>query len=142
MKKIKIVLISLLTLSTISFLGYLGANNFPLKKSEPRVYAKQSLSAGVVEVEAVPKELSPGREMVFTLDLNNHSMDLSYDYTEMAVVVDEMGNIYKPIKWVGESGEHHVSGDLIFEKLSSKAKSVGLNIKGIDNKNIVFDWEL
>ncbi len=142
MKKTRIVLIILLALSVITFLGYSGWNYFLPKKLEPRVYSKESSTAGVVEVTAVPKELSAGREMIFTLDLNNHSMELDYDYTEMAIVVDNEGNIYRPTRWIGGSGGHHVSGDLIFEKLSGKAKSVGLNIKGIDNKNVVFDWEL
>ncbi|EKE13379.1 MAG: hypothetical protein ACD_13C00022G0020 [uncultured bacterium] len=102
----------------------------------------QVKQVGVVDMEITPKQLARGREMVFTVSLDNHSIDLNYDYTKIVVVVDDTGNIYKPVKWTGESAGHHVSGDLVFNKLSGKASSVGLNIKGIDGKNVVFNWEL
>jgi len=102
----------------------------------------QTKQVGVVDVEITPKHLARGREMVFTVSLDNHSIDLNYDYTKIVVVVDDTGNIYKPVNWKGESAGHHVSGDLVFNKLSGKASRVGLNIKGIDGKNVVFNWEL
>lgn len=102
----------------------------------------QIKQVGGVEVEVVPKQLNRGSQMIFTISLNNHSLDLNYDYTKISMVVDSDGNIYKPLNWNGGVGGHHVSGDLIFDKLSDKAVSVGLNIKGIDNQNTVFEWKL
>lgn len=142
MKKIKIFLISALIISVISYLGFIGLNKILSKKTEPKVFSSETSTAGIVEVEAVPRQLKPGQKMIFTLRLNNHSMSLDYDYTKMAAVVDDEGNIYKPVEWIGGVGGHHVSGDLIFDKLSNRARHVGLNINGIDNKNINFDWEL
>lgn len=142
-KRTKIILFSALTLT------FFGAGFFILKGSfwdrparSQVSYSKQTASAGVVEVEAIPKELTPGRKMVFTLYLNNHSIDLNYELTKLAVVVDDTGRIYKPVNWTGESGGHHLSGDLEFDKLSGKAKHIGLNLTGINNQKVVFDWEL
>ena len=142
MRKIKIFLASILIISAISYLGFLGLNKILPRKTEPKIFSSETSTAGVVEVEAIPKQLGPGQKMIFTLKLNNHSMSLDYDYTKMAIIVDDEGNIYKPIEWIGGVGGHHVSGDLIFGKLSGKAKRVGLNINGVDDKNVVFDWEL
>lgn len=97
---------------------------------------------GVVEVEVVPKELMHDKPVVFTIKLSNHSIDLGYDYTKIATLVDSEGNIYKPVSWSGGMGGHHVSGDLVFGNLSSGAESIGLNIQGIDNQNAVFEWKL
>lgn len=116
------------TLSTIS-----------VKESLPGPQTKQ---VGMVEVEVAPKQLSHGRQIVFTLRLNNHSIDLNYDFAKIAVVVDSSGNIYEPVSWSGGMGGHHVSGDLAFGKLSDKAENVGLNITGIDNQKVVFEWKL
>ena len=102
----------------------------------------QTKQVGVVEVEVTPKQLNHGREMVFTIVLDNHSIDLNYDYTKIAAVVDNEGNIYRPITWTGVGSGHHVSGDLVFDKLSKNASSVGLNIKGIDGKMVNFEWKL
>ncbi len=142
MKKVKLAIVLFSVLFIVFFLSYSGLSRFLPKKLESRVYSKESSTAGVIEVGAVPKELGPGREMIFTLNLNNHTMNLDYDYAKMAVVIDDRGNIYKPVKWISEGGGHHISGDLVFSKLSNKATHVGLNISGIDNKNVNFDWEM
>lgn len=134
MRKLRITIILLFALTVIAFLGYFG--------TKPKVFPSETLIAGVVTVEAVPKELKPGQRMIFTLKLNNHSMSLDYDYTKMAVVVDNDGNIYKPVEWTGGVGGHHISGDLVFGKLSEGARHIGLNIKGIDSKDLPFDWNI
>lgn len=104
--------------------------------------APQTKQIGVVEVEITPKELAHGKPAIFTIKLNNHSVDLGYDYIKIATLVDSEGNIYKPVSWNGDMGGHHVSGDLVFGNLSSGAESVGLNINGIDNQKAVFEWKL
>lgn len=142
MKKVKLIIILLFVLPAIIFLGYLGKTRVLPKKLTPQVYSRESSTAGVVEIEVIPKELKPGGEMIFTLNLNNHSIDLDYDYARIAIVVDNNGNIYKPIKWTGGSGGHHVSGDLVFDKLSSKVTNIGLNLIGIDNQKVMFEWKL
>ena len=102
----------------------------------------QTAKAGAVDIEAQPKRLRRGDEMIFTLTLDNHSIDLNYDYLKIAVAVDNDGTLYKPVGWTGGSSGHHVSGDLIFDTLSSKASHIGLNFTGVDDQNISFDWEL
>lgn len=132
MKKIKIALILFTVLSAITLSIFYGSKIILPKRLQPVESA---------EVMAVPKQLIPGGEMIFTLNLKNHPTITDYDHTKMALVVDGKGKIYKPIKWMGGSGEQ-VTGDLIFDKLDEGASRVGLNIKGSDNKNVNFDWEL
>ena len=121
MKKIKIALILFLVISTISILILYGVNRILPKELKPIVNLKENSAAGIT---AVP------------------TTDLDYDHTNMALVVDGEGKIYKPINWTGGSGKKQVTGDLIFDTLDGKAKHVGLNIKGVDGKNVSFDWEL
>lgn len=133
MKKIKIALVLFPVLSAIALSIFYESKRILPRKLEP-------VESAVVE--AVPKQLVPGSEMIFTLYLKNHPTDPDYNHTNMALVVDGEGKIYKPINWTGESGKTQVTGDLIFDKLDKGASRVGLNIKGVDNKNVVFDWEL
>jgi len=142
MKKIKIILVLIFILSAAFVLGYFGTLKIKRSSQDSGGYLKQSSVAGTVEVGVVPKELKAGQEMVFTVTLDNHIIDLNYDYTKIAAVVDDKGNVYKPTKWMEVEGGHHVTGDLIFNKLSGKARSIGLNINGIDSKNVVFNWDL
>ncbi len=109
-----IVLFSILILTTA-----LAVVFWP--KTEKKEYSTQTARAGVVDVEARPKKLRKGDEMIFTLTLDKHSIDLSYDYLNIAVAVDDNGVMYKPVSWTGGREGHHVSGDLIFDKLNKKA---------------------
>ena len=138
MKKIKVALILIPILFAISLSIFHATKRILPKNLGSRVYSKENSTVGVT---AVPKQLFPGREMIFTINSNNHPTDLYYDHTSMALVVDGEGNIYKPVSWTGGDGER-VTGDLIFGKLDKSATHVGLNIKGVDNKNVNFDWEL
>lgn len=133
MKKIKIALALFLVLTAVPLSIFYGLYRVLPRKLEP---------ARNAYVEAVPKQLVPGSEMIFTLNLKNHPTNPDYDHANMALAVDGEGKIYKPIKWTGEIGKNQVTGDLIFDKLDEGASRVGLNIKGADNKNINFDWEL
>jgi hypothetical protein len=102
----------------------------------------QIRTVGEIEIEVVPKSITPGKEMVFTLTLDNHIIDLDYDLVQMTVAVDQSGRIYTPVDWTGGRGGHHLTGDLVFAELSQEARQIGLNIRSINNQNVLFDWEI
>lgn len=133
--KIKILAFLILVLLAVSTV-------FFWSRTKAKEYSRQTKTAGAVTVEVAPKEIAPGGKMVFTLTLDTHSIDLNYDFLDMAVVIDNKGIIYKPESWTGGNGGHHLSGDLVFGELSKKATHIGLNLTGIDGQNVSFDWSL
>jgi len=102
----------------------------------------QSKTMGVVTVEITPISVSPGKDLKFELDLNNHSVDLSYDYTKIATLTDDRENSYQPPQWTGNSSGHHVKGELIFPALPGIPKQLTLTLNGVDNKSAIFVWPL
>lgn len=111
-------------------------------ESENEVYSTQTKSLGAVEVEITPIKLKPGQPVQFSLSLDTHSVDLSYDYTKIISAQDDQGNVYKALNWSGENSGHHLNGVLEFEPLSKEAQSIKLNVSGIDNQDTIFEWEL
>jgi len=105
-------------------------------------FAIQSKTMGAVEIEAKPVSLETGKDFVFEISINTHSVELNYDYTQIATLTDDLGNSYKPTKWTGGSSGHHVSGQLIFTPLTGNPKELTLTLSGVDNKTEDFNWQL
>lgn len=103
------------------------------------VIAKQF---GSVEVSLEPKEPLIGKEMVFEMAINTHSGDLGYDWTEIAKIKDNGGNEYKVVSWTGETGGHHLNGELVFEPLKIGAKEIVLTIMDVDGISESFVWKI
>jgi len=102
----------------------------------------QTKTMGNVEVVIIPTVSIQGKKAVLHVSLSTHSVELDYDYTEIVTLSDEQGNIYKPLKWTGGNGGHHVEGELIFEPLKEDAKKITLSIDGIDSQQALFQWNL
>ncbi len=86
-----------------------------------------------VTVDVAPKQLGTREEKnIFTVNLNTHSVELDFDFTEIMILKDDLGNSYKAIEWTGNSGWHHVSGDIIFPQINQQAKSIELQLSGIN----------
>lgn len=96
-----------------------------------------------VTVEVSPKEFVPGSPISFDISMNTHSVDLNYDLTKTATLIDDAGNIYRPLGWDGSppSG-HHRSGALTFPPLPSSAQSIKLVLSDINGADRVFEWQL
>ena len=97
---------------------------------------------GAVDIEIIPISLAANSQMIFSISLNTHSVELDYDYLEIIKIRDNLENIYKPIEWTGENSGHHLKGDLLFGELSTDATQIQLIINGIDNENATFSWEV
>jgi len=102
----------------------------------------QSKSLGAVEIEVKPVSFEREKDVVFEVSMNTHSVELNYDYTQIATLTDDLGNSYKPTKWTGGSSGHHLSGQLIFAPLTENPKELTLTLEGIDNKTESFNWQL
>lgn len=104
--------------------------------------SSQSKTMGAVEVEVKPVSIQPGKDIVFELSMNTHSVELNYDYTQIAMLADDSGNTYKPATWTGGNSGHHLSGQLIFTPLNGDPKQLTLTLEGVDNETEDFSWQL
>lgn len=96
-----------------------------------------------VTVDVTPKQLGLEEENnIFSISLNTHSVELEFDFTEIMVLKDNLGNSYSALEWTGNSGWHHVSGDIIFPRIDESATSVELQINNINGVERVFNWSL
>lgn len=102
----------------------------------------QTKTMGAVEVEVKPVSVASGKEVIFEVSMNTHSVELNYDYTKIAALTDDRSNSYKPIKWVGGNSGHHLEGELYFDALPQNPKELTFTLKGIDNKVESFSWQL
>ena len=78
----------------------------------------------------------------FNIILDTHSVELDQDLLEVATLVDEKGNIYKPLVWDGSApGGHHREGVLIFPAINPLPSYVKLILKDIDGiPERTFEW--
>lgn len=105
-------------------------------------YQAQTKSFGAVDVEVIPEPLLVGQEAVFNVSLNTHSVELDYDYIQIANVTDDQGNSYRALAWDGGRSGHHLKGKLSFEALKEGIESIVLTISGIDNQTRSFAWRI
>lgn len=95
-----------------------------------------------VTVVVTPLDLSPNsKEWKFDVGMNTHSVELDQDMIKIAVLVDDQGKEYKPIRWEGSVGGHHREGVLIFNQITPTPKSVELKISNIGGVVRSFVWE-
>jgi hypothetical protein len=88
----------------------------------------------MVTVEVTPLNLADksAATLNFTVVLNTHSVDLSYDYTSIASLNNDVGDKVQAIKWDGPtSGGHHVSGTLSFPALKNRGQTLTVSLSGI-----------
>jgi len=107
-------------------------------------YERKSNNASRVRIDVTPMQLSSGKSVKFEVRMNTHSVDLSYDMVAAAVLKDDHGRTYQPLRWDGSSaGGHHRSGVLEFSPLSDGAKAVTLYLKNISGvAERVFEWKV
>lgn len=104
-------------------------------------YQPQEAQFGQVGVTITPQQLMPGQQIVFSVALDTHSVDLAYDFNRVVALKDETGKGYQFLEWTGDNGGHHLSGELVFEPLSAETKSLTLTLSGIENQSHEFTWE-
>ncbi len=105
--------------------------------------SSESDRAKGVTVSVAPQDVYVGTPVAFKIGLSTHSVDLTYELTEIATLEDNMGNTYQPAAWAGDPpGGHHRSGVLTFPFLKDGAKSMKLTLRGIAGvPERVFEWK-
>lgn len=105
----------------------------------PIVLQPQMNEEGEVSVSVTP---TIAGSWSFEIVMNTHSVALSEDPAEAAVLVDDQGNEYGPLRWEGDpSGGHHRQGVLFFEAIAPLPASITLTIViGGTERN--FNWIL
>jgi rhodanese-related sulfurtransferase len=101
---------------------------------------------GGVTVQITPPGTA-GDELVFSVSLNTHSVDLTYDFRALATLRDDQGHAYAAAGWDGGSGGHHLTGKLVFSNnppvTKPGAKWVELELKDIAGVSVrTFRWDV
>ncbi|KKS70857.1 hypothetical protein A3A14_03525 [Candidatus Daviesbacteria bacterium RIFCSPLOWO2_01_FULL_43_38] len=107
-----------------------------------KTFPPQTDGQGEVSVEVTPKILEVGKEVTFQVTFTTHSVELDKDLVKVSKLTDDQGNEYLPVSWSGGTGGHHLSGELIFPKITENAKSAELQVSGFGGAERVFKWEL
>lgn len=109
---------------------------------QPATQQPQNKSLGAVDVEIIPINIESGDDLIFQMTMNTHSVELEYDYTQIATLTDDQGNTYKPITWTGGNSGHHLEGELVFAALPKNPENLTLTLEDIDNESGTFTWKL
>lgn len=103
---------------------------------------------GAVAIEITPVKLNnPGSTLDFEVRMNTHSVDLSMNLAELAMLSTDTGKTVQATKWDAPAGGHHVSGKLSFPAsvdgapLLDGVKKLTLRLKNVDAPERVFVWE-
>jgi len=97
-----------------------------------------------VTVTVTPTLLSEeSREWKFDITLSTHSVELDQDMTEIAILTDDSGKEYGPVRWEGaEPGGHHREGILFFTPITPYPQHLKLNIRDVGGVQRLFSWTL
>lgn len=100
-----------------------------------------------VTIKVTPAELGMAKGVQawkFDIAFDTHSGSLDQDLMQIATLVDDKENVYKPTGWEGSGpGGHHREGILVFGPISPFPQSVELKIKdvgGIPERS--FKWDI
>lgn len=96
-----------------------------------------------VTVTVTPTLLSAeSGEWKFDVIMDTHSVELDQDMTKVAMLIDDSGKEYSPVRWEGApAGGHHREGVLTFNKITLSPKSVELRISDIGGVVRTFNWQ-
>lgn len=141
---LKIAIILGILIVIISFLGTALLASTPQTQNTTKQLQTLSLEENSVTFKITPEQSEIGKEIVFDIVIDTHTVDLGFDMTKISVLETDFGEEYFPVKWEGsDPGGHHRSGKLYFDKLQAQTKSVTLIIKDVANvSERKFTWEL
>lgn len=89
--------------------------------------------AGDVTVTVTPGNLAADAPVwEFSVMLDTHSVELTDDLVQAAVLIDDQGNEHEPIAWDGApAGGHHRSGTLRFRPIRPLPRSITLELRAV-----------
>ena len=87
--------------------------------------------------------LVESEEWKFDVVMDTHSVELDQDMTEVAILTDDSGKEYSPVRWEGApAGGHHREGILFFVPITPYPQHLKLNIKDVGGVQRLFSWTL
>jgi hypothetical protein len=109
----------------------------------------KSDAQGAVTMKITPTNLeNPGDAVIFEVLIDTHSVDLSMDLAQLAVLSTDTGKTVQATLWDAPRGGHHVEGKLSFTStkdgsaLIDGAKSVTITITNLDAPSREFTWSI
>ncbi len=121
----------------------------PTQTSESTSDLTRSDEQGAVEFDVTPLNLDkPGDILIFDVSINTHSVDLSMDLTQLAVLSTNDGKTLQAIQWEAPKGGHHVEGKLSFpaildgKDILAGASEITVTITNVDAPSRIFTWQL
>ena len=131
----KIIIISILVIAFIG--GFLIFYN-----PKPENWESKTDNQAAVSITIAPIDISShSKEWKFDIVMDTHSVELDQDMTKSAVLIDDKGKEYKPLRWEGPVGGHHREGVLTFAWITPTPKSIELKITGIADVVRSFVWQ-
>lgn len=132
------ILLVVIFLALTAIVALNGSNGLlgPKKDLGPRTDSQAE-----VDITVKPVVLEVGKEAVFEIVFDTHTVPLDFDLAEVSKLADGEGNVYQPISWSGGSGGHHLSGTLSFPPIP-KTKFIEFTLSGINNIDRNFRWDL
>lgn len=96
-----------------------------------------------VTVTVTPSNLSiDSKEWKLDVVMDTHSVELDQDMTGVAMLVDDFGKEYKPLRWEGAgAGGHHREGMLVFGAINPMPSHLELKIKSVGGVDRSFKWD-
>ncbi len=142
-----IVLASLILAACSSPTASAPAANAATTKAAPAAdNLTRTDNEAMVTVAVTPLNLdnASAATLDFDVALNTHSVDLSYDLTQIATLRNDAGEQVKATKWNGPAGGgHHRDGTLSFPQLKQRGKTLTLTLRGIaDVPERTFTWKV
>ena len=119
--------------------------------SDAAAYETAVDDQGEVKVSVTPLNLdAETASLDFDVAMDTHSVDLSMDLAELAILTADNGRSLNAVSWDAVPGGHHVSGQLSFPALLdgtpslADATSLTLTIRevGVDVPTRTFMWTL
>lgn len=105
--------------------------------------AVQTNAEGGLTINVTPLSFESGGPVRFDISFNTHQGDLNFDLMKQSLLTDDKGREHRPVEWKGESGGHHLTGELVFPSLDKSVKNVKLVVSGVyDVKERIFEWAL
>ena len=126
-------------------------NSNPAEANPPTTSGEMARTdaQGSVEFTVAPLNLdAPDETLAFTVIMDTHSVELSWDLAVQSVLTTDTGLEVAGLNWPVGSG-HHVEGQLTFpaktaegQPLLAGAKTLTLTIRDAGADERVFEWEV
>lgn len=124
---------------------FFSAVNRNVKESQTENFEAKTDARGPVSITVTPQVLGKDDpQWKFEVAFNTHSDSLDQDPVRVTTLVDDKGNVRKPLSWQGAGpGGHHREGALAFNAVQPIPQTVEIKIKdvgGVPERS--FKWDL